>query len=1226
MNNRKNFFLNVLSIVLVFIASTLFAQAQIYLYQKDGLLGLKNYCDSSIITPAVYDKIEFSCSLSYYEESAYNDQYKDRSIGKNIKANFWIVWKNDLCGVINAQGKEIIPISCSSVQGKFFYGYIHFQKNNKHFLADTTGKLFFESNLTFEQTEKYIYYRDGELKKSVIINYAGTRVLETDYIIRQFAPSQRFFIGIQDSNSGLELVDLSGKSLESRSYGSIRFVSPYILCYNQNSQLESSVYNNAGDLLYRHACSNFYAVDKKYLSVGCTPGNSILLDSTGKYVIPQSTLNTMTKRVFYKDYYLANVELNGVSADRLYFYNGRLVFDKPVNVIAQFENRYIIKMNEVTYLADSTGTILREFPYNVNANQSTFPYVVVSYGENMGVVNLIDGSIVSEQPKKEYVYLEIFHIQDQYYFYVFDQKRSLAGLQNVKGEFILPLQYHRIYHDKNMYYDKNIIVAIDKDQRYSYYSAQMDSLYGGISFRRDDPVVIPGFLYADRTENWGKIYYDKNFKELLRSNGSGLENGSLTNIINGYYIVATSAPSYKWGIFGINREVFVKPVYDAITVLKGPYFVVKQNNSYGIIDINGNEKVPVVCTNITVTDRLLRCMKDGMVSTYRVTSDSLYLLLDTPYELVEPIDKGLKYFIVKQDGRFGIITPKDVVVPIAYDGIDIKEKARNMILLRKDNLIYFSLQSDPSILTKPYRSFKFASDDYKITDIIVNNGSKYGVINNCNVLLDAIYDEIYYKEKDLYIVTLNKKSAIFYKDAFLTPMDIDSVFYKDQNGYFSSNMYFFRQGKYYLLFVNSNEKLSKPSLTDSKEKISAAYSKIQKYNGTYVIVEKDTMYGLLKNNNTFLLDVIYQNIQPAGPQGELIVRQQGMYGMASEKSGILIPILFDSVQSLFDNGYYLHNMQNEYYRVMKKNTYGIYDNKGKEILPLEYDFIQASGQYFMDQAQKNNPGKKSYHLESLIYRNISPKKNRFIVKQHNLYGVIDYSQKILIPIEYDLIVDNGTGYLIQKNGKCGYANSEGNVIVPPVYEKLNKVEDEDAFYIYENHQWGVLSYDLKVLIRPQFDSITFDYQKMHLYKIMKGDLIGLADLSGKILIPPGKYEFITKNIDESICFVLDQDKNYAIYSFKQKKFLTPFIYKSYKIKKANWKPYYMLYAKDSKYLSIYIPGTTDSPPKAVYDKIIYNEDKKRFELYYKAKDGTQKYHTYISKRVLSKPKHDNDDD
>jgi hypothetical protein len=136
---------------------------------------------------------------------------------------------------------------------------------------------------------------------------------------------------------------------------------------------------------------------------------------------------------------------------------------------------------------------------------------------------------------------------------------------------------------------------------------------------------------------------------------------------------------------------------------------------------------------------------------------------------------------------------------------------------------------------------------------------------------------------------------------------------------------------------------------------------------------------------------------------------------------------------------------------------------------------------------------------------------------------------------------------------------------------------------------------------------------MHLYKIMKGDLIGLADVSGKILIPPGKYEFITKNVDESICFVLDQDKHYAIFSFTDKKFLTPFMYQSFKVKKTNGKIYYLLYAKDSNYMSVYIPGTTDVPPKAVYDKIIYNEDKKRFNFITKQKMAHKNtIHTYPS--------------
>jgi hypothetical protein len=1181
MNQSLSYFLRFQYILILSIVSTA-AHAQIYLYQKDGLLGLENYTDSSIITAPVYDKIEFFCSIE-----------KLKSI-KTVKANFWIVWKEDLCGVVNSKGKEIIPMMRATIYPQFLYGYIHYRKDNNNFLADTSGKLILKTTAEFQQRSKFIYYRDDISNKTKIINYAGTEVLATDCYIRGFDDEQDFFYGYATGIEGMGLFNLSGKCIASGDYDNIEFSGPYILCRNYVKNSTNVVYDRKLKLLYKGACNYNYmkVINEEYLSAGCDD-NYFIMDSTGRnFPVKGSSI-----KKFVKEYFLASSPSDKKGTYKLYFYDGRLAFNKSITNVKEYGDRYIVYTNKDTYILNDAGTIIKTMNDIKTVVPCAYPYIICFDEMNTYIANMKDGSISVKIPQtyETFGYREILYAGEQFYIKVFDTQSASFGLRNFQGELVLPFQYQdiKIVDD--------IIVAKAKNGRTSYFSLDLKILYNGIAFN-DKQDLIPGFIYADRAADNGLTVYDRNAKVLFRA-----ERPANTSVYKGYYIVSNVYPGNKMGIFGMDGEVLVKPQYDAIEPLKRKYWIVKENNAYGVIDMHGNEIIPMRYQSASFSEDLLKLKKDDHITAYRVTSDTLYEVLNTTYPEIEAIGTESTYFIIKENGKFGIINNKGTVVPPIYE--KISRMYNGMLLLKKNDSTYFSSYTNPPALTGPYTDFKFsntpgASDKNK--DLIVRRKTQYGIVNNQGkVLLDAVYTAIYYKNNDLYIVTRNKKSAIFFKDVFVTPMDIDSIFYITSSTY--ENTYFYRNGNYYLLLENPSEKISAP------------YSKIQKYNGKYVIVKKDATYGILTNQNVLTLDIAYQNIKPAGPSGELIIQQHGLYGMASEKGDIRIPTTFDTVQYLYKSAYY---------RVRKNNMYGIYDQKGRLILPAQYEFIESPGQFFLNQYLKKNPGDRHLNLTKNAYVGIEAKPNQFIVKQHNLYGVIDSSQTILIPIQYDFIADDDEGYMIKKDKKAGYADHTGMIIVSAAYDSVSKVSDINAFYIYQHQKCGVF-FNSKMIIQPQYDRITYDTER-YMYTMTRNDSSAMADTSGKICLPLDRYKFLIPNNDTSYCFIKNRTDTYAIFSFVENKLLTPFIYRSIQEQHTDQMSYFMLYARETRSLSIYVPGTEGAPPKAIYEKIIYNEDNKCFELYYKSKDGTLKYRTYAPKGVLSKSKirdkNDDDDD
>lgn len=175
--------------------------------------------------------------------------------------------------------------------------------------------------------------------------------------------------------------------------------------------------------------------------------------------------------------------------------------------------------------------------------------------------------------------------------------------------------------------------------------------------------------------------------------------------------------------------------------------------------------------------------------------------------------------------------------------------------------------------------------------------------------------------------------------------------------------------------------------------------------------------------------------------------------------------------------------------------YGLIDNKGKEVLPTEYDGIENEGRYIaLYKEEKTSLINDS--LETILpfkYKTIyHTAKNYWIAHLDNRIGLLDDSFRIVLPFEYNRIEGFGslTGYqpgnwgkikehkhgywhwlpemwLVNKNGKYGVLSVEGKVIIPFEYKKIiyHPIFTQDGkchsyYRVYKNNEVGVLDEDL----------------------------------------------------------------------------------------------------------------------------------------------------------------------
>ena len=187
-------------------------------------------------------------------------------------------------------------------------------------------------------------------------------------------------------------------------------------------------------------------------------------------------------------------------------------------------------------------------------------------------------------------------------------------------------------------------------------------------------------------------------------------------------------------------------------------------------------------------------------------------------------------------------------------------------------------------------------------------------------------------------------------------------------------------------------------------------------------------------------------------------------------------------------------------------VFGVYNDRGEQIIPLVYEDIENDG-YGNDMLFKVKKAGKlgllsanGSLLTEPLYSKIDCSDGACIVTLENQqssttkYGVIDAnSGKVLIPIRYDYMEkDYGSStYIISNNNKFGVIDNTGNTLLKPKYTYIKSAGLYDNKDIYlaniygstkdngygmevEGGNWGVINKNGDTLTPFKFKEIEFE--------------------------------------------------------------------------------------------------------------------------------------------------------
>lgn len=392
---------------------------------------------------------------------------------------------------------------------------------------------------------------------------------------------------------------------------------------------------------------------------------------------------------------------------------------------------------------------------------------------------------------------------------------------------------------------------------------------------------------------------------------------------------------------------------------------------------------------------------------------------DKEYEL-EKVDK-YSYFRLYKNEKYGVIDSQgNVLIEPIYDVINIPNPSKGVficyyayndmngqyttkVLNEKNEEIFKEFEQVLPLLCEESTS----NIPFEKSVLIYKQNEKYGIIDFAgNKITKAIYDSIesmQYREGTLIVQQESKYGAINIKGKEIVKIEYDSII---------SDAYY----------------------TEEKDYTESGFI-------VQLKMEDGYRYGYIDKDGKEILPTEYTEIDRIGDLKELylLVSKNGKYGIVKDKKQI-IPISYEEIE---------YNKINSLFVVQKNSKQGILSLEGKEILPIEYDYIMCSNNKLTaTKGESIEIYNKEGQKQNLKYGNTIETNNEnyiITIDENDLFGVMNKEGNSLIKNKYQYLEYAFENYFIAtQNGKVGVIDITDKTLIDFKYDIIQKVKDKNS--------------------------------------------------------------------------------------------------------------------------------------------------------------------------------------
>lgn len=426
-----------------------------------------------------------------------------------------------------------------------------------------------------------------------------------------------------------------------------------------------------------------------------------------------------------------------------------------------------------------------------------------------------------------------------------------------------------------------------------------------------------------------------------------------------------------------------------------------------------------------------------------------------------------KYFTVYTNGKYGVIDSKgEIIIEPTYDEIILIPDSTKDVFFCTENVNYEEGTYETKVINKKGDE---QYEEYDSVEPIQN-------IDNQNIV---IYEgEILKVKKD------SKYGIIDYKGNELLACEYDSINALQGT---TKSILIEKDGKIGLI-DNTGSMIIQPEYKEIK-------ALNEEYSNGYIVKNEQGKVGLIKYTKEKVLDVIYDEIYSVCGNNLYVVKQNGNKQAVRKDGEKAFDIKVDEIININETGIIAKN----------NNKYGILDLEGNEKIGFDYENLDyAFSEYYIAKQDGkvgiitvNGVKACEFKYETINYRE---EENFFEATEQGkvesdlidssfevrLTGIISEINnklgymKVRVGNEdkyynfrfeekkIEEILTTNEIYRSKQDGKYGYVNKDGVVVVDYIYDDATELNEYGYAAVKKDGLWGCIDYTGKVIVEPTY--------------------------------------------------------------------------------------------------------------------------------------------------------------
>lgn len=223
----------------------------------------------------------------------------------------------------------------------------------------------------------------------------------------------------------------------------------------------------------------------------------------------------------------------------------------------------------------------------------------------------------------------------------------------------------------------------------------------------------------------------------------------------------------------------------------------------------------------------------------------------------------------------------------------------------------------------------------------------------------------------------------------------------------------------------------------------------------YVVKEGQTL-KVIDKEKTYLENA-FEDVKEIN-SNNIIAIKSGKYGIVETNGQVKVNYIYDNLTYAYTDTYI----------AKKEGKYGIINILGEEKVPFNYSYIKYIEEANCINAQKENSQTEildkelNIKAEGMICE-INKDKNFIKMRVGENYKYYNFK---LQEKENTEILTSNTIFLSKKNGKYGYVNEKGIVVVDYIYDDATEQNKYGYAGVKKDGKWGALDKTGKVILEP----------------------------------------------------------------------------------------------------------------------------------------------------------------